>query len=260
MSFACNDCHLAATGRTLAESGHLFRSDGRCENCGRMVPCGDCQCAGDWAKARVAASREAEMPVAQSVDSVAYERLAERFAEVKQERDTLVFSLVRGLAEALGDEHFPIPPHDADYWSIFKRFIERIRKLRLGVDAERAQRVAAYADADGRVRLGVDLWTEITEMLVRTPHTTSCSWPFLDVPTHQCDCGHNDLMRRIEMPSTVEEAEAEWAVRFGVHRAVGGQCQSMATDPEGRPTQCELARDHDGNHVTTIRGFQYHWK
>lgn len=51
MSFECDDCHEIAVGWRGSER-HFGGSYGRCETCGRTARCSDCQCCGDWRKAR----------------------------------------------------------------------------------------------------------------------------------------------------------------------------------------------------------------
>jgi hypothetical protein len=43
MSFECNPCHVAATGKDMNDV-HLSLSYGRCETCGTADTCADCQC------------------------------------------------------------------------------------------------------------------------------------------------------------------------------------------------------------------------
>ena len=50
MAFECDDCHQIATGNDLMV--HFSFSFGKCETCGQRKECADCQCQGDWAKAR----------------------------------------------------------------------------------------------------------------------------------------------------------------------------------------------------------------
>ena len=54
MSWECDDCHTIATGKPGSDV-HFSGSRGRCETCGRVRDCSDCQCGGEWAKARAAA-------------------------------------------------------------------------------------------------------------------------------------------------------------------------------------------------------------
>lgn len=51
MSFECDPCHVIATGKP-GSLVHFSGSYGRCETCKRTASCADCQCHGEWAKAR----------------------------------------------------------------------------------------------------------------------------------------------------------------------------------------------------------------
>jgi hypothetical protein len=43
MSFECNPCHVAYTGKDL-DQAHFSFSYGRCETCARVDTCADCHC------------------------------------------------------------------------------------------------------------------------------------------------------------------------------------------------------------------------
>lgn len=43
MSFECNPCHIAATGKDMNDV-HFSTSYGRCETCAIVDTCVDCQC------------------------------------------------------------------------------------------------------------------------------------------------------------------------------------------------------------------------
>ena len=55
VSFECDPCHEIATGE-VGSARHFSGSYGRCETCGRTAACTDCQCPGEWKKAREAAA------------------------------------------------------------------------------------------------------------------------------------------------------------------------------------------------------------
>lgn len=60
MSFECDPCHTIATGKSGFDVHFRPMSRGRCETCGFTADCFECQCPGDWAKARHAANPPTE--------------------------------------------------------------------------------------------------------------------------------------------------------------------------------------------------------